>query len=53
MAYSKYCSPVTSYFYTKNAVSNERYIQAKTLTYFSIHTYDTGSGSQLWICIGN
>ena len=53
VAYSKYCFPVTSYFYTQNAASYERYIQAKTLTYFAVHTYDKGSGSQLWICIGN
>lgn len=52
ISYSKFCSPVTSYFNDVDEQSNERYIQTKSLTNFVIHTYARGNGSQLWICIG-
>ena len=52
ISYSKFCSPVTSYFNDIDEQINERYIQTKSLTNFVIHTYARGSGSQLWICIG-
>lgn len=52
ISYSTFCSPVTSYFNDIDEISNERYIQTKSLTNFVIHTYNKGSGFQLWICIG-